>query len=53
MIRRLAARAGLETAGQISPYSLRVAFIVGAREGSGTFAAVSSSFPLIIEGERA
>ena len=32
MIRRLAARAGLDTAGQISPHSLRVAFITGARE---------------------
>jgi site-specific recombinase XerD len=32
MIRRLAARAGLEAAGQVSPHSLRVAFITGARE---------------------
>ena len=32
MIRRLAARAGIETAGQISPHSLRVASITGARE---------------------
>ena len=32
MIRRLAARAALDTAGQISPHSLRVAFITGARE---------------------
>ena len=32
MIRRLAARAALEIAGQISPHSLRVAFITGARE---------------------
>jgi integrase/recombinase XerD len=32
MTRRLAARAGLETAAQISPHSLRVAFITGARE---------------------
>jgi integrase/recombinase XerD len=32
MIRRLAARAALGAAGQISPHSLRVAFITGARE---------------------
>ena len=32
MIRRLAARAALDTAGHISPHSLRVAFITGARE---------------------
>ena len=32
MVCRLAARAGLDTAGQIGPHSLRVAFITGARK---------------------
>lgn len=32
VIRRLAHRAGLESAGALSPHSLRVAFITGARE---------------------